>query len=76
MTERKAHKPMLKDIAPQKERGLVNRVTMTTNIEKDLLAEAKETAKENGIPLTRFLDAAIRNQLASMKKDNQMKMVL
>lgn len=66
MQNRRQVKSVLKDTAPQKSRGLVNRINVNTNIEKDILNRAKEVAKENKIPLSRLLDEALRNQLAIM----------
>ena len=73
---RKQKKVILKDVEAQEERGLKTRVTMTTNVNVDILAEAKAFAKDNQLPLSRVIDAALELYLNQEKNNEQMKMAL
>lgn len=52
-----------------KNRGLKNRVAISTAIDKDLYAELKEYSDKTSIPLSKLFDKAVDMYLKSVKKE-------
>ena len=49
-------------------RGLKNRVAISTAIDKELYAKLKEYSDETGIPISKLFDKAIAAYLESIKR--------
>lgn len=50
-------------------RGLKNRIAISTSIEKELYKKLKEYSEETGIPLSKLFDKAIITYFESIKRD-------
>lgn len=51
-----------------KNRGLKNRVAISTAIKTELYAELKDYSEETGIPLSKLFDKAIEEYLKKVKR--------
>lgn len=50
-------------------RGLTNRIAISTAIDKELYNKLKAFSKETDIPISKLLDRAIRQFLENAKRD-------
>ena len=50
-------------------RGLKNRIAISTSVSKELYAKLKSYSDETGIPISKMFDKAIAMYLESVKRD-------